>query len=99
MRRGQTRPEPTPPGQRAFTKAELIEAAGISAGTFDTIRKAARVRGPSHGGLTWPFSQADVIELIHRAESGSFTERGRPAASAWRALLDAPPDREPPDEA
>lgn len=92
MRRGQTRPEPTPPGQRTFTKAELIQAAGISAGTFDTIRKAARVRGPSHGGLTWPFSEADVLELIHRAESGSFTERGGPAASAWRTLLQPPPD-------
>lgn len=99
MRRGQTRPEPTPPGQRTFTKAELLEAAGISAGTFDTIRKAARVRGPSHGGLTWPFSQADVIELIHRAESGSFSERGGPAAAAWRALLDAPPEGDAPDEA
>jgi hypothetical protein len=70
-----------------WTKAELLEAGPISAKTFDLIRKAARVRGPSHGGLAWMFSVDDVIALIRRAESGSFTERGGTAATGWRALL------------
>ena len=70
-----------------WTKQELLESSGISAKTFDTLRKAARVRGPGHGGLSWVFSVEDVIALVHRAEGGAWTERGAPAATAWRALL------------
>jgi hypothetical protein len=70
-----------------FTKQALLEASGLSAKTFDLIRKAARVRGPGHGGLKWIFSAADVAALIRRAESGTFTEKGPPAAAAWRELL------------
>ncbi len=64
-----------------------MAAGDLSAKTFDLIRKAARVRGPSHGGLAWVFSPADVGALVQRAESGSFTERGGLAAAAWRRLL------------
>jgi hypothetical protein len=74
-------------GGRTFTKQELLEVSGLSAKTFDVIRKAARVRGPGHGGLNWKFSEADVAALIHRARSGSFSERGGPAAVAWERLL------------
>ena len=70
-----------------FTKSELLEAGGISAKTFDLIRKAARVRGPSHGGLNWMFSREDVRALIHCASGGRFTERGAGPASAWERLL------------
>lgn len=84
MRRGQERSESVGDG---FSKKELLDAAPISAKTFDTIRKAARVRGPGHGGLSWEFSVADLASLIRRAESGSFSERGLPAAQPWRALL------------
>ncbi len=70
-----------------WTKQDLIDASGLSAKTFDTLRKAARVRGPSHGGLNWVFSEDDVVALVHRAESGQWTERGGPAGVAWRALL------------
>jgi hypothetical protein len=70
-----------------ITKQELCDAGDISAKTFDLMRKAARVRGPSHGGLTFVFTFEDVAALIKRAESGSFTERGGFAAKAWRALL------------
>lgn len=91
MRRGQSqRPtfsEQSTDPANGFTKQELIDASGISAKTFDTIRKAARVRGPGHGGLDWLFTLADVVALVQRAESGNFTERGGPAASAWRELL------------
>jgi len=59
----------------------------LSAKTFDLIRKAARVSGPGHGGLTWVFSPEDLVALVKRAESGGFTERGVPAARAWRGLL------------
>lgn len=84
MRRGQQRPEH--PG-RTWTKAELLEAAAISAGVFDTIRKAARVKGPSHGGLGYAFSEEDLLGLIDRAERPNFSNHGPPAARAWRALL------------
>jgi hypothetical protein len=73
---------------RTFTKQELLEVSGLSAKTFDVIRKAARVRGPSHGGLNWKFSESDVVALIQRAGSGSFSERGGPAVIAWQAMLD-----------
>ena len=43
------RPEGDPNAQ--FSKRELLEASGLSAKTFDTIRKAARVKGPGHGGM------------------------------------------------
>ncbi len=88
MRRGQTRRVPTP--GRTFTKAVLIEAAGVSPGFFDTIRKAARVRGPGHGGLSWIFSEEDLRNIIQRAQSGTFSERGAAPAAAWQALLDEP---------
>lgn len=73
--------------EHGFTKQELVDLSGLSAKTFDTIRKAARIRGPGHGGRNWVFSVDDVIALIQRAESGSFSERGGPAGVAWRALL------------
>lgn len=103
MRRGQERRRELPEGQ-AFTKERLLEVSGLSSKTFDTIRKAARVSGPPHGGLDWEFSRDEVERLIHRAASGRFTERGPPAASAWRDLLDgkipleAPSDEESDDE-
>jgi hypothetical protein len=76
-----------PSGVQGWTKAELVEACGLSAKTFDTVRKAARVRGPSHGGLNWVFSREDVEAMIHRAESGRFTEVGPGMADAWRKLM------------
>lgn len=82
MRRGQVRR----PEIFGFTKQQLLDACDLSAGSFDTIRKAARVKGPSHGGLNHVFSVEDLVMLIYRAESGTFTERGAPAAKAWRAL-------------
>ena len=60
---------------------------GLSPKTFDAIRKAARVSGPSHGGNTWVFSADEVAALVRTAEGGRFTERGGPIAAAWRALL------------
>lgn len=70
-----------------WTKGELVDAAGVSPKTFDTIRKAARVKGPSHGGLKHRFSAMDLIALIQRVESGSFNRTGKPIGEAWRALL------------
>ncbi|MDX2119407.1 MAG: hypothetical protein SFY96_14620 [Planctomycetota bacterium] len=75
-------PEPT------FTKQDLLHAADLSSKTFDMIRKAARVRGPSHGGLSFEFSLDDVKSLIRTAGGGRFTERGAPAALAWRSMLE-----------
>jgi hypothetical protein len=99
MRRGQSPDDRKDPSQ-GFTKRQLLEVADLSPKTFDTIRKAARIRGPGHGGLNWVFSIEDVVALIRRAESGTFSERGAPAAVAWRALLadegyrlDDPPSR------
>jgi hypothetical protein len=87
-------PQPERPADsgRTFTKQELLDASGLSAKTFDTIRKAARVRGPGHGGRNWEFSETDLHALIHRAQSGSFSERGAPAADAWLRLLQSPSD-------
>jgi len=82
MRRGQTRR----PEVFGFTKQQLLDACELSAKSFDTLRKAARVRGPSHGGLNHVFTVEDLVALVHRAESGNFTERGVPAAKAWRQL-------------
>lgn len=87
MRRRGFRREAPDDGQAYFTKQALLDAGEISSKTFDMIRKAARIKGPGHGGLTWPFSTADVITLIRCAEGGRFTERGAPAAIGWRALL------------
>lgn len=84
MARGQQQDRPG----EGFSKQELLDASGLSAKTFDSIRKAARVRGPGHGGLNWVFSLEDVAALVRRAESGSFSERGGPAAAAWRGLLE-----------
>jgi hypothetical protein len=91
MRRGQERR--THAGE-TFTKQQLLEAADISSKTFDMIRKAARIKGPPHGGLNWEFSREEVATLIHRAASGRFTERGAPAALAWQKLLDEGPAAE-----
>lgn len=87
MRRGQSTSDEIPPDQ-GLSKQELLEVCDLSAKTFDTIRKAARVKGPNHGGHTHVFPHEDVIALILRAESGTFTERGAPAARAWRTLLE-----------
>lgn len=91
-------------GVDGWTKQELMDAVGdaaimegeggsrrggLSAKTFDTLRKTARVPGPSHGGLTWVFSSEEVATMIRCAEGGKFTERGGPIAAAWRALLGA----------
>ncbi|MBY0112866.1 MAG: hypothetical protein K2Y21_08595 [Phycisphaerales bacterium] len=86
MRRGQTR-RPNDSDPEALSKQQLLDAAGISSKIFDSIRKAARIKGPSHGGLEWMFSKPEVEALIRKADSGLFTERGKPAAEAWRALL------------
>lgn len=84
MRRGQSLQQSP---EHGFTKAELVEAAQLSPKTFDTLRKAARVPGPNHGGMTHMFSLEQVVALVDRAESGTFSERGGQAASAWRAML------------
>ncbi len=75
-----------------WTKQELLDSVEehggqLSTKTFDTIRKTARVSGPSHGGRNHVFSPEDLFALIHVAEGGRFTERGPDAAKAWRALL------------
>ncbi len=70
-----------------------MHAAKITAGLFDSIRKAARVRGPAHGGMDWAFSRTDVEALIHRARDGRFRALASDAAAAWEALLN--PDDAP----
>lgn len=70
-----------------WTKAELLDAAGISPKSFDTIRKASRVKGPSHGGLKHVFSAMDLIAMIQKAGSGTFSQTGKPIAEAWTRLL------------
>jgi hypothetical protein len=95
MGRGQNSTRPANDPSEGWTKQELLDAVSeapgdhepLSGKTFDLIRKAARVPGPGHGGLTWVFSPEDVVALVKRAESGGFTERGVPAARAWRGLL------------
>ena len=89
-----TKTPKAPVDARGWTKQELMDAAEVSPKTFDNIRKAARVRGPSHGGRKWVFSAEDVTALIYRAEGGTFTERGPAAADAWRRLLAEPPEAE-----
>lgn len=86
MRRGQNSSSSVDASE-GWTKQELLRAGGVSAKTFDLIRKAARVRGPSHGGLGWVFSAADVETMVRRAESGRFSEIGGPVGAAWRGLL------------
>jgi hypothetical protein len=81
---------------RGWTKQELLDVCDLSPKAFDTIRKAARVKGPSHGGLSWVFSQDDILALIHRARSGTFTEIGPSAADAWEKLLNEPPESQHP---
>ena len=94
MRRGQSlRPNDHDPD--AFSKQQLLEAADISSKTFDAIRKAARVRGPGHGGLNWMFSRADIQAIIRKARSGQFTERGPAAAEAWKLMLENGAPAEP----
>ncbi len=86
MGRGQNISPPVE-APEGWTKQELLDVSGLSAKTFDTIRKAARVSGPTHGGRTWVFSATDLLSLVQRAESGRFSERGGPAGEAWRVLL------------
>lgn len=86
MRTFRSDPSPTSP-QQGISKEELLEVANISSKTFDMIRKASRVRGPGHGGLEYIFPLEDVKQIIRTAEGGRFTERGAPAAAAWRAML------------
>lgn len=74
-------------GGSGFTKQELLEVGNVSAKVFDSIRKAARVRGPSHGGLNWVFTREDVKTLIKRARAGNFSERGPGPADAWERLM------------
>jgi hypothetical protein len=84
MRRGQEIRYAGP----GFTKAELMEAAGISAGIFDAIRKASRVKGPGHGGLDWLFAPPDIKIMIAQARKKTHTERGgERIALAWETLL------------
>ncbi len=87
MGRGQNI-DPNSRNTHGVTKQELCDTGDISPKTFDLLRKAARVRGPSHGGNTWVFTLEDIAALIQKAESGSFTERGGYAAKAWRRLLE-----------
>jgi hypothetical protein len=96
MGRGHARHQHQDKHTEGFSKGQLMEAAGISSKTFDIIRKAARIKGPPHGGLGWIFSVEEVHILIHRARGGNFTERGAPAAEAWDILLKTPPS--PPED-
>lgn len=88
MGRGQNI-EPTEAPDLGWTKQELMDSGDISAKTFDLLRKAARVKGPSHGGLTHIYSVDDVVALILKGEGGTFSERAGAAATAWRALLES----------
>lgn len=76
--------EPHPP---QWTKGELVDAGGMSPKTFDTVRKAARVKGPQHGGLNHIFSALDLIALIQRAQSGRFSREGKIWAEVWIRML------------
>ncbi|MBL8763249.1 MAG: hypothetical protein JNM07_03140 [Phycisphaerae bacterium] len=96
MRRGQEGRRDAGVGV-GHTKAELIEIAGISPKAFDTLRKAARVSGPGHGGLNWTFTREDIEIMAQRAESGTFGVRMRHIAQVWRELLlSEKPDSETP---
>lgn len=85
MRRGQERK----PVVLGVTKSELLDACELSARTFDTLRKTARVAGPNHGGLTHVFPHADVLRLIKTAEGGRYRDHPTAiqAARGWRALM------------
>ena len=95
MGRGQNSTRSFNDPDEGWTKQDLLDAVAetpgdhtpLSAKTFDLIRRAARISGPGHGGLNWVFSPEDLVARIKRAESGGYTERGQPAARAWRALL------------
>lgn len=84
MRRGQSRENRNVEG---FTKRELMEAAGVTSGMFDVVRRAARVRGPSHGGMDWVYSREDVMTMARKAQDGNLRERAGDAGKAWEALL------------
>lgn len=97
MRRGQS-PRYDGPG---YTKKQLLAAADVSPKIFDSIRKAARVSGPPHGGLNWLFPPGDIKVMIEQARKKTQTDRGGQAiATAWEDLLagKAPADAEPDDE-
>ncbi|MBU6414398.1 MAG: hypothetical protein KGS45_13120 [Planctomycetes bacterium] len=90
MGRGHARHQHADKHTEGFSKGQLMEVASISSKTFDIIRKAARVKGPPHGGLSWIFSIEEIHMLIQKARGGNFTERGAPAADAWEYLLKNP---------
>ena len=87
-------PESTPatpdqtPQEPGWTKHQLMETGGISGKGFDALRKAARVKGPTHGGLRHIFGAEDMFALIQKAESGKYNINGGPAAAVWRVLLE-----------
>jgi hypothetical protein len=93
MRRGQS-PRYDGPG---FTKKQLLEAASVSPKIFDSIRKAARVSGPPHGGLSWLFPPPDIRTMIAQARKKTQTDRGgQRIAQAWEDLLEGrTPESEP----
>ncbi len=83
---------PRPPGETpveepGWTKHDLMAAGEISGKGFDALRKAARVKGPTHGGLRHVFGVEDMFALIQKAESGKYNINGGPAAKAWRVML------------
>ncbi|MEM1167386.1 MAG: hypothetical protein AAGI30_13980 [Planctomycetota bacterium] len=71
-----------------WTRAELCEHASISASTFDTIRKDAKVASASRGGggAQRRFSPAQLDRFIAVVEEGSFHKAGDITAQ-WRELL------------
>jgi hypothetical protein len=83
-------PETSPgdvPARIGWTKHQLMSAGDLSGKGFDTLRKAARVKGPTHGGLRHIFSAEDLFALIQKGESGKYNIQGGPAAKAWRVFL------------
>lgn len=80
-------PGDAPAEEPGWTKHQLMEVGELSGKGFDALRKAARVKGPTHGGLRHIFGTEDMFALIQKAESGKYNINGGPAARAWRTLL------------
>jgi hypothetical protein len=38
--------------------------------------------------MDWAFTAEDVRMLIYKASGGTFSERGGPAVTAWRTMLE-----------